>query len=186
MKTGDLCLGAILVVLVILIVLAWRLWRRNRRDRFSYTTPATPRIREAAADLFAGITQMTALSRQFERQARSLEDASPYAGARLSAFQLTSSLCNAERALKGAPPTYANYLAVYRGLVSTNMALLNAADAYINIGHQAHQDLELGAGTALGSEGNLAEMGRTLLAMGRQLRLVVVSVHRLGVSLDVE
>jgi hypothetical protein len=185
MKSGNLCLAAILVVLIVIIVLAWRYWQRRRRDRFSYTTPATPRIREAAADLFAGITHMTSLSRQFEQLARRLENATPYAGARLSAHQLTSSLCNAERALKGAPPTYANYLAVYRGLVSTNMALLNAADAYRNLGHQAHQDIELSK-EAPADEGDLAEMGRTLLAMGSQLRLVVVSVHRLGVALDVE
>lgn len=184
MSSDGLRLGAILVVLLIIVALVWKCWKRWRRERFSYATPATPRVREAATDLFAGLTHMTRLSRQFEGLAKRVDDATAFAGVRLSSFQLASTLCNAERALSGAPPTYANYLAIYRGLTSTNMALLGAADAYIRMGHEAHQ--KVAEAQESPSAGDMAEMGRTLGEMGRQLRKVVVQVHRLGAALDVE
>jgi hypothetical protein len=184
MAPDSLRLGVILVVLVIIIALVWKYWRCWRKDRFSYATPATPRVREATTDLFAGLTHMTKLSHQFEQTAKRLGDATAFAGARLSAFQLASTMCNAERALSGAPPTYANYLAIYRGLTSSDTALLNAADAYVNMGFEAQQ--LVGRDTQAPTAGDLAELGRVLNEMGRQLRKVVVLVHRLGAALDVE
>jgi hypothetical protein len=74
--------------------------------------------------------------------------------------------------------------------VSTDTALLDAADAYVDAGHRVHQEIARGdlSGDSASdySAGDLAELGNTLLGMGRQLRRVVAAVHRLGGALDVE
>lgn len=186
------CLGAILLLTVILIAFfAWR-YRKTKlsaRSRFSYATPATPRVREAVGDLFAGLRRMVALGQDFEDRASRVGNAVPVAGARLSAGQMVSIFSRTEKALSGAPPTYANYLAVYRGLTSTDAALLDAADAYTNAGRQVHQAIArsaLGDAALTPDSGDAAELGNSLIAMGRQVRQVVSTVHRLGVALDVE
>ncbi len=186
MATSSIYLGVILLIAIIIIAyFAWRYWKKHRgQDRFSYSTPAAPRVREAAGDLFASLKHMVSLGRSFEGQAARLGDATPIAGARLSAAQMVKALDRSEKALSGAPPTYANYLAVYRGLTSTDVALLNAADAYTNAGYQVHQAVTKALAGA--PTGDLAALGNTLLSMGRQMRQVVASVHRLGVALDVE
>lgn len=183
MTSDDLCLGAILVITLVLI--AFFVWRRIRRRRamenFSYSTPALPRTREAAGALFLSLERLVGLGRDFETAAAQLADATPYAAARQSAAMMTESLGRTQKALSGSPPTYANYLAIYRGLVSTDVALLDAADAYTAAGQQIHQTIARAAGS-----GESAALGATLVAMGACLRRVVQDVHRLGASLDVE
>jgi hypothetical protein len=186
MTANSTYLGVILVIVIVIIAFfAWRLWRSHvGRDRFTYSTPSTPRMREAAGCLFANLQHMVTLGRSFEDQASRLADATPVAGARQAAAMMVASLSRTEKALCGAPPTYANYLAIYRGLVSTDVALLNAADAYVNAGHTVSQSVALSpAGSPSGPP---ASMANTLIAMGHQMRQVVASVHRLGVALDVE
>jgi hypothetical protein len=189
MKPSSAYLGAVLLIALILIAFfAWRRRQRARRlESFYYTTPAVPRLREAAAELFAGLHLVADLGRRFEGQAAALADASPVAGERLSAAQMTRALELTASALSGAPPTYANYLAVYRGLTSTDAALLDAADAYRDAGRRAHQAVaRAAAGGAAEDTGALAALGGTLLELGAQVRRVVADVHRLGVALDVE
>lgn len=98
--------------------------------------------------------------------------------------RMTGALDRAEQVLGGAPPTYANYLGVYRGLASTDRTLLGAAKAYIEIGHDLRQR------PSPSEPGDLTDpaalLGGTLVSMGTQLRRVVASVHRLGAALDVE
>lgn len=185
MSSSGLCLGAILVILIIIVAyFAWRQKSRRGVAAFTYATPATPRVREAVAGLFASLKHMVALGRSFENQAAHLDDATAIVGARQSAAHIVGALDRTEKSLSGAPPTYANYLAVYRGLTSTDVALLNAADAYRYAGHEAQQLVALTpAGAPVGA---YAAMANTLLAMGNQLRQVVAAVHRLGVALDVE
>jgi hypothetical protein len=201
MTANSIYIAIILVMIVIIIAFfAWRSWKkRHGADGFSYTTPATPRVREAVSDLFASLKQMVALGREFECSAERVSaapqlavvsDAASIAGARLSACQMIAALDNAEKGLSGAPPTYANYLAIYRGLTSTDVELLNAADAYTNAGYQVHQAIARAQGLVTCSGpapgGDLADLGNALKAMGSQLRRVVAAVHRLGVALDVE
>jgi hypothetical protein len=196
MTSPGMYLGVIHVIAIILIAFfAWRYWRRHRKDGFTYATPAVPRMREAAAALFASLQHMVALGRSFECQAARLPqaanalpgytgDASVVTGARQSAAVMVRALDVSEKRLSGAPPTYANYLAAYRGLTSTDVALLNAADAYTRAGHEVSRSLaQAPAGAPMG---DLASLASTLLAMGRQLRQVVAAVHRLGAALDVE
>jgi len=185
MPSTSIYLGVILVIAMIIIAFfALRHWKKRSggADRFTYATPATPRIREAVGDLYASLKHMVVLGRSFEDQASrpAFAGRADIQGARRGAAQMVEALDRAEKGLSGAPPTYANYLAVYRGLMSTDRTLLGAADAYINAGHGVHQ------GVVLSGSGEEAALGNTLLAMGRQLRQVVAGVHRLGVALDVE
>ena len=197
MSTSELYLSVILVLAVIIIaIFARRYWKkRGGAERFSYATPATPRIREAAGDLFVSLGRMVTLGCDFESQAgsggpqhvglgergeASVPPTNLWAGARQGVAQMADVLGRAEKRLGGAPPTYANYLAVYRGLASTDKTLLNAADAYVAAGYGAHQEV-----AASGScDGAL--LGNMLILIGAQLRRIVTDVHRLGVALDVE
>jgi hypothetical protein len=191
MTSSNIYLGVILVIAIIIIAhFAWRYWKQHRgKSTFSYATPATPRVRETVADLFATLKHMVVLGRSFEAQADGLAASTGtarahVAGARVSASHLVRALDRAEKGLSGAPPTYANYLAVYRGLSSTDATLLAAADAYVEAGRHVHQSMVL---MVPGShDSDLAALGNTLLGMGAQLRHVVRAVHRLGVSLDLE
>lgn len=185
MSSHHLYLGVILVIALMLIAyFAWRRWRR-RGDHFTYATPATPRVNEAVGELFAALRCMATLGRSFGEQAASSPDLPGLAGAASGVALTTAALGRAEQTLGGAPPTYANYLGVYRGLVSTDRTLLGAAEAYIGAGHGLHQQVALMAAGDPAS-GPVASLGGTLIAMGAQLRRVVASVHRLGAALDVE
>lgn len=185
MRTNGLYLGVILVILIVVIAyFAWRRWKKGHKDGFSYSTPATPRVREAIGDLFAGLRRMVALGSQFEARAAALPDATRLAGPRQSASVLVDVLNTTQSTLSGAPPTYANYLAIYRGLTSTDQELLSAADAYTTAGYQVNQDIALSQDGA--QSGGYADVANDLIEMGRQLRLLVGRVHRLGVALDVE
>ncbi|MFA6166484.1 MAG: hypothetical protein WC700_07715 [Gemmatimonadaceae bacterium] len=185
----NICLGAILVLVLVALV-AWARLRPGRKAHFTYDTPSTPRLREAAGGLYEDLRLIVVSAEGLERVAAGLPDATRLAGVRLSAGQLARVLARTRATLAAAPPTYANYLAVYRGLVSTDGALLDAADAYVNAGHEVHQEIAAAQGDDM-PEGDVAitDMGRAgnyLLWLGRDLRRAVASVHRLGAALDVE
>lgn len=190
--TPSACLGAIL--LITLIIIAFFAWRRRaakagERSRFTLATPATPLAREAVDGLFASLRRVIEVGRAFEDIAARAGNATPVAGARLSAGQVVAVFDRTERALRAAPPTYANYLAVYRGLTSTDTALLSAADAYVAAGQQVHQALARSSPVGLpGAAPPLSDvdLANCLIELGRQVRAVVGAVHRLGVALDVE
>jgi hypothetical protein len=87
----NICLGAILVLILLVAALIVVKVRKNK-EGFTFGTPATPRLREAAGDLFVDLGRMVALARQFESQAAGVSDSTSVAGARLSAAQLTKAL----------------------------------------------------------------------------------------------
>ena len=194
MSSSTIYLGAILIIAMIVIAhfAGCRRKRHHRRtlgpaerrqrDAFSYTTPATPRVQDAVADLFAALKHMVALGRSFEEASAKLHPTAEVADeARRSAAVLVRALDRAEKGLSGTPPTYANYLAVYRGLASDDASLLAAADAYTKAGRRALHSMAPNA-----HDSDVAALGNTLIGMGGQLRLVVRAVHRLGAALDVE
>lgn len=193
MSSSTIYLGAILIIAMIVIAhfAGCRRKRHHRRtldpaerrqrDAFSYTTPATPRVQDAVADLFAALKHMVALGRSFEEASAKLHPTAEGANARRSAAVLVRALDRAEKGLSGTPPTYANYLAVYRGLASDDASLLAAADAYTEAGRGALHSMAPNA-----HDSDVASLGNTLIGMGGQLRLVVRAVHQLGAALDVE
>ncbi|NBU26464.1 MAG: hypothetical protein EBS39_12795 [Gammaproteobacteria bacterium] len=198
MSSSTICLGAILIIAMIVIAYFAGCRRkrhhrhhrrtlgpaeRHQRDAFSYTTPATPRVQDAVADLFAALKHMVALGRSFEEASApaALHPTAEVANARRSAAVLVRALDRAEKGLSGTPPTYANYLAFYRGLASDDASLLAAADAYTEAGRRALHSMAPDA-----HDSDVASLGNTLISMGGQLRLVVRAVHRLGAALDVE
>jgi hypothetical protein len=206
-QTGYYFAAVLVLAAVLAAWWAWRRWADNQgKSRFTYATPATPRIREAVSGLLAVLGQVATLGRAFEGQAARLGDATPVAGQRLAAAQVTTALENAGRALVRTPPTYASYLAVYRALAGTDTELLATADAYTNAGHELHQRIARaleaerallpappGTGTlwhgtppTLPETVEMAALGGLLLEMGRRVRCVTAAVHRLGVALDVE
>jgi hypothetical protein len=117
----------------------------------SYATPAPPRAQEAAAELFVALARIVELGR-----------------ASAGDSHVVRTLERAKTELGCAPPTYANYLAIYHGLSSTDVSMLAAADAYAEAGGQAQSG------------------ARHFKEMGWQLRHVVRTVHRLGAALEIE
>jgi hypothetical protein len=181
MSTKNAYIGVVIVLIIIVIAYCgWRYWRGKRsRDHFSLATPATPRVREAVGDLFVSLKAMSDLGATFDQLASTPEaSARPdISSARVGVATLTRTLNQFEKRLSGSPPTYVNYLAIYRGLSSTDRTLLDASDAYTSLGQGIQQKED----TLLA-----AQLGGTLIDVGRQLRRVVAGVHRLGVALDVE
>jgi hypothetical protein len=159
--------AAIALVIAIIALLA----RRRQRRPLSYTTRAPPRAQEAAAELFVALARIVELGREYDSRAAVAPGES----------HIVRTLERAKTELGRARPTYANYLAVYRGLSSTDESLLAAADAYESAA--AHM-----VATAARTNDDVCRrpIGDTLEAMGRQLRLVVRTVHRLGAALEVE
>jgi len=186
MLPSDICLSAVLVLTLIVAAYfalrAARLWWPALRgaDRFTYATPATPRSREAAADLFGELERMVGLSYEFETRAASPAFAgwASIALARRGVAQTAAVLERASKQLSGSPPTYANYIAVYTGLAGSDQALASAAKAYRVVGLQCLSEDGQGPKDAT--------LGNVLLSMGQQSRAVGVGIHRLGVALDVE
>lgn len=191
MKTKDLCLGVILILAILVIgFFVHRCWKTFvAKDRFTLATPATPRIREGVNGLFTSLTDMVALGQSFESEASNLSEVfgkvpPQVSAARKGVSELTKRLNKITVDLGTTPPTYANYLAIYRGLESTDDTLLAAADSYTALGRQVHQGMALNPpGTP---DADVANAGALFMAMGRQLRRVVMNVHRLGVALDLE
>jgi hypothetical protein len=187
MTTAGLCLGAIIALALALI--AWFAWRRWRRapDHFTYATPATPRVREAVGALFASLRHVAALGRAAEAQIAGHPDLE---GARHGVSHVARTLDCAGDRISCAPPTYANYLGLYRGLAGSDAALLCAANAYVAAGHETHREAAAspttGTGTFCAARASDADVGNALIAFGHALPLVVADVHRLGAALDVE
>ena len=175
-------MSAILTMALILIAhFAKRCWRKRRAAAgVTHATPAAPRVKESAADLFETLKLMVALGQTFEKQGAAAATgaaAAPVKGARLSATHIVRALDTASRRLGAMPPSQANYLATYHGLASADTMLLAAADAYDKAGRNLDRLMGGAPGGALGG---------TLIDMGLQLRLVVRAVHRLGAELNLE
>ncbi len=236
MSQESACLGAILLLLIALI--AYFVLRRPRGGRrgqhflsqgqvvYDEVAPAPPSARKAAAGLYSTLDQVAALGGRYVALADALAaggarpqvpagetaPASPATwmlGARQGVAGLTRVIRGANESLRAAPPTWAGYWAVYRGLSLSDDAMLCAARTYEAAGHQIHQQLEaveLGAPAPNGSgvsgpfveatpggpylvpesDSGLAEAGALLIALGGQLRAAVRAVHQFGVTLDLE
>jgi hypothetical protein len=194
-ETG-LILALLVVLVVIVAYLVWRRWRRGgARNRFTLATPAAPRAFDAAAELHAGLLRTAALARSFEGQAaqavlaRKAEggaELAPIEGARQGVAAMAAAIDGAKARLCGAPPTYANYLAVYNGLSGSDVAILNAADAFADAGHELSQSVARAPAPARAELGDVVSLANTLHALGGQMRRDVALVHRLGVALDAE
>ena len=165
-------LSAVTILVVAIIVF---FARRRRALRLTYATLAPPRAQEAAADLFVALARIVDIGRDFGGQATAMG----FAAAGDS--HVVRTLERAKTELEGTPPTYANYLAVYRGLSSTDVSMLAAADAYAEAGARLCKLPSRG-----GSDDRRRLLKDTLAAMGWQLRHVVRAVHRLGAALDIE
>ena len=122
---------------------------------------------------------MVKLGRSFDEQARALEG-TPFAqtDARRSVQYLTAVLDRAENSLHGANASYCNYIAVHRGLASSDQTLLAAADAYIAAGADVAQMAR--------GEPRAQSLSNTLVSMGRQLRQITRAIRHLGAALEVE
>jgi hypothetical protein len=170
MTTPNVYLSVILVMA--LIIIGFCTWRTTR-------CPRTSRIRSAVGNLFASIEHMVKLGRSFDEQARALEG-TPFAqtDARRSVQYLTAVLDRAENSLQGANASYCNYIAVHRGLASSDQTLLAAADAYIAAGADVAQMAR--------GEPRAQSLSNTLVSMGRQLRQITRAIRHLGAALEVE
>jgi len=175
---------AAIVALVLIIVAYFGVKRwRGHTDRFSIATPATPRVREAAGDLFAVLKNLGDLGRSFCAAAA---DRPEFAASRVGVTHLLAGLDVVQKQLVDSPPTYVNYLAIYRGLAGSDRELLSASDAFIKAGFDTSQAIALRNNGDYPTAGETANAGNTLSTIGKQLRVVGSATHRLGVALDVE
>ena len=167
---------SVVTVLAVAIIAFFARRRRGRRGKFrlSYDTPAPPRAQEAAAELFVARARIVELGREFSGQAAAMGLAAA------GDSHVVRTLERAKTELGCATPTYANYLAVYHGLSSTDVSMLAAADAYAEAGGRICL-----APAPRDADACLLLKG-TLEAMGWQLRHVVRTIHRLGSALEIE
>lgn len=223
MNQENSCLAAVLLLLIALVAYLVHRGRPSRRAQkflsggqvvYDEVAPAPPAARKAAAGLYATLGRVASVGSRYVEIAGALAaggarpevpqsetaPASPSTwvlGASRSVRGLTRSLRATEAALRAAPPTWAGYWAVYRGLALSDASLLCAAQTYEAAGRQIHQQLEatvvglpaagqpLRAGTPEADAG-LAEAGALLVDLGAQLRATVRAIHSLGVTLDLE
>jgi cbb3-type cytochrome oxidase subunit 3 len=173
---------ALLVTLMLILSYALIVSMRRPcgRERFTYATPATPLERDAVAALRATLDRIDVLGREVSRRQPATNRTK---GAARSAQALLPALARFRGAL-AAPPTYANYLSVYRGLGADQRALLSAADAYTRAGDSIHNELDATAPGA--SDGDEAALGAALKEIGHSIRRAVRATHDLGVALDME
>jgi hypothetical protein len=170
MANAVVCLAVVVALVAALVA-----YFASRRDEFTVATPATPLVREEIGSLFATLQGVARLAQQFETRVSALpaDVAAMFAGARRSAAQLSAASAAVKNDIYGLPPTYVNYLAVYRGLAGSDGSLLATAAAFADAGRDAAQ-------------GAAASVGPSLVELGTQIRRVVIVVHRLGAALGVE
>ncbi len=185
MSTSRLCLAVIIVITILLIAsFAWFFIKKRRAERFSYSTPATPRLRESADGLFACLDRLAETGKTLKSQIDRLPDATSLADVRLKVENLIHLCQTTKTTFLTIPPTYANYLAIYRGFVSTDTVMQDAADTFKMAGDEVNQGI---ARTSQGPPaGDYADVAGNLKAFGRELRMLTVWIHRLGAALDVE
>jgi hypothetical protein len=190
---------AIVIVLTALIVViaAKKISKRRRArdpDRYIVGNPAAPRQAEAAKDLSIHLKSLVDLSRTFEDKVSQMgaEEKSllPGGGALGGIVKSIAAPMNATReGLDKASPTYANLLAYYRGLAGSDQKMLSTATALENAGHSIHQRLDREERAAPLSDVEYSvtgDAGELLIEFARQIRGLLISVHRLGAALDVE
>jgi hypothetical protein len=165
---------AALVALILVVAAYFAVRRWRKRERFSLSTPASPAVCDASAQLFGGLKAIVSLQRSFldatTPKPETMVVPESLRTIRPSVEANSAALETALHALVDSPPTYANYLAIHQGLSGADRALLAAADTY--------------AARAAATKGHPAAL--TLAAIGTQMRSLVASVHRLGAALDVE
>lgn len=180
MASNSLYLGVVLVIAVIIIAyFAWRSWRKNSgKSKFSYTTPATPLARKYAGQMISTLVQVTEnLEEEFRETTAPKHALAPL-------MSIVKSIRNASLQLSHTPPTYANYLAIYRGLESADSALLTASEEFIRNGRA--YELNAMQNPAKPDSSELKKAGERMVLIGKQLRLVVQAIHQFGVALDLE
>jgi hypothetical protein len=161
---------------------------------FEIGNPAAPRQLEAARDLQDHLTSLVELGNSYQNSIASLTTeemgglsaswgVNPNAVSSVMA-SLTSSLDNARLALARMAPSYANYCAVYNGLDGASSSFVTTADSLIGAGRTLQQTI--GRDPMLDPSAKLSAVGIALIKMGKRVKALAGSVHRFGVSLDLE
>jgi len=167
------------------LIIAVAMILRKRRDTFIVAAPATRRAIEGASTLFTALSDLGALAHDFERVAAPLiakGEHTRLTGALLGIEQLSAPLTQAARTLRGTPPTYSNFAAIYRRLACDDAYYRAAADTFAE-GSYGLSQVVLGGTSASDTYAYLADL---LGKMGDQMRRVSYSIHFFGASLDLE
>jgi hypothetical protein len=139
MAAGNMYLSIILVLSIMLIAyFAWaQLRRRAARSTITNTTLASYDVRQAAASLSAAIAQLMLHNQGYQAIAARSGAAEQHVE-RVISMQLAA-LARVRSALDTAAPTYANALAIYRGLANSDEAFVTAANSYMAMGDTLHK-----------------------------------------------
>lgn len=195
-----IAVATVVVLTVVLIAIAsrglkrLRDWRR-KRNRFEVGNPAAPREKQSAEDLQVHLASIVNIGREFQNKISGLDekvrDSLP-GGPALSqtVASITEPLERARLTLVSTPRTYANLVAIYRGIAGSDQRLLSTASALETAGHEIHQTLgrddDGPANFQTQQVGEFGDAGNALVLLGREIRGLLMSVHRLGVTLDLE
>lgn len=147
------------VLIFLLILVAFILWRHGRREKFTYTyeLPANPKTVMAGHKIQKHVSDFVAAAAE---HILSFDDVTE------PARQLRGALARVSLTLNTMPPTYANYLEVYRGLSGSERAFKHTARAFS------------GAATAAPDAD-----ATTLQRMSASVRGVMCAVKELGAAL---
>jgi hypothetical protein len=186
-------IGAIIAAAILIIGLIAARRRRARTERlrgpaYVVGNPAAPRQQTAADRLCTHIGAGVALGQQVAADVAAVSPAGQAllpGGPALPVVvaDITRSLDAANRRLRAAPNTYAALLGVYQGLAGSDQKMLRTATALENAGHSVQQAIEREGAVDVAP---LGLAGGRLVEMAREIRGVLLRVHRLGVALDVE
>jgi hypothetical protein len=186
---------AIVVVLTAIIVaIAARqiIKKRKKRDKYQVGNPAAPRQEEAAQDLGIHFQSIVNLGTSFQAKVNSMgaqeKALLPTEGTLVTIVKsMTKLFDNAQNSLAQERPTYERLLSFYHGIIGSDKNFLNTASSLVDAGNTTHQNLDLAKeGLPVASYEAVGEAGQILIEFGREIRGLIMSVHRLGVTLDVE
>lgn len=153
--SSALCLCVIILIIIIVVV-----FFASRKERFTtFTTAATPLSLSVIDELSGSFGRICSLSAELGDGNRGLKAITDRL---VNVFNITR--------VKRTPPSYANFAALYNGLVCNDSLLDDAASAYERTGDR------------LGD----CHDKKILYSISREIRNIRRSIHKLGASLDME
>lgn len=195
----NIAIAIVIVLTALIVAIAAKKisqYRKKKRDRYVVGNPAAPRQRDAVRDLSVHLRSLVKLGESFQTEVGAMtteEKKMLPAGPALVTVvkSVTDTLQNTEQRLKRAPLTYANLLGFYRGLSGSDQKMLSTATSLETAGHTIHQTIDRANNVGWVEEANMkygtaGTAGIALIEFAREIRGLLISVHRLGSALDVE
>lgn len=197
-NTKYILIATVVVAAIILVALLSR--HLTKHDAYTVLSPATPLLQDAMGRVLDDINLISSYGREFlnaktagavstpegvaVKMSKDSSAATVVDTARIPVQNLTVALENSASRIKRSVPSWDNYAQIYRALGGSDSSMLKSAQSYIDAGRAAQQFIAQNPGDADTLYYTIA--GSALIGLGRQIRSLTVSIHDLGVSLDLE